>query len=226
MSCKQGAEVAEGVPAHELVLAEHVAGVLHLGVAGGEVVVPEQRDLFAQRVLAVEHAIEPPLACLQAVVGAGGGLRNQRRLAVEFLMPGGAGEELVDRFCRPILEGDLCLGVSGAERRPAIEMPDLLQVPGRRLGGLIRFPGSARVEFCHDRSSAILWRQVCKLANPLKCQTYHNGQVANLPPHRWQVANLPPHRSISSPSSTERRCDSPSPRRSSRFRPARGGGPG
>ncbi len=70
---EQRAELAQGVRPQQHVLAEHQDRVLHLGEAGGEVVVPEQRHLLAQRVAALEHAVQPPAAELIAVVVALGG---------------------------------------------------------------------------------------------------------------------------------------------------------
>ena len=54
--------------AQDAVLIEHQDRVLDLGDAGGEVVVPEQGHLLAQRVAALEHAVEPPAAELIAGV--------------------------------------------------------------------------------------------------------------------------------------------------------------
>ena len=48
--------------AERLDLPVHKAQVFDLVKAGGEVSVPEQRELLAQRVVALEHAIEPPAA--------------------------------------------------------------------------------------------------------------------------------------------------------------------
>ena len=59
---EEGAELAQGMCADQAILAEHQDWILHLGQAGGEVVVPEQGQLLAQRMPALQHAIEPPVA--------------------------------------------------------------------------------------------------------------------------------------------------------------------
>ena len=81
------AEVAGGVAAEGLVLAQHLAEVAHLVLAGGEMAVPEQRHLLLERALGVEHAIRPP-------VGDAARLEHARAQPVE---------ELVDhRLQRPV----------------------------------------------------------------------------------------------------------------------------
>ena len=64
----QIAKAAQGIALHQLVLAEHEADILHLGVAGGEVIVPEERQLFTKRMTAVEHPVKPPSPQLLIVV--------------------------------------------------------------------------------------------------------------------------------------------------------------
>ncbi len=128
---------------HQLILAEHPGSTLHLGDAGGEVVVPEERELFAQRVRPVEHAGDPPAAGLPDVLpgialhdGSHGREIGRRRAWLQ---------QARDRFLRTIGERGLQLGPRAAKRRPAIEVPGLLQVP-RVIGtGLIRRPRPARV---------------------------------------------------------------------------------
>ena len=55
------AEVASGVVPEGLVLQQHLAVVANLGLAGGEMAVPEQRHFFFQGPVGVEHAIAPPV---------------------------------------------------------------------------------------------------------------------------------------------------------------------
>ena len=57
----QVAEVASGVVPEGLVLQQHLAVVADLGLAGGEMAVPEQRHFFFQGPVGVEHAIAPPV---------------------------------------------------------------------------------------------------------------------------------------------------------------------
>ena len=101
---QQRGEVAQGVLAHQLVLAEHEAGVLHLGVAGGEVVVPEQRQLLLQRVRAVEHPVQPPGPQLHAVVGVGDAPGHLPADLIELLLPRPALKESFDRLLGAVLE--------------------------------------------------------------------------------------------------------------------------
>ena len=51
--------VAHAMFAEHPQLFEHVVGVVHLGVAGGEDVVPEERHLLFQRTPGVYHVIQP-----------------------------------------------------------------------------------------------------------------------------------------------------------------------
>ena len=104
---EQRTEPAQSVLAQQTILAEHQGRILHLGEAGGEVVVPEQGHLLAERMTALEHAVEPPTAELLAV------LRRRRRRCgrhrPEFpeppwrrAFPGKEGREcLEDRGARP-----------------------------------------------------------------------------------------------------------------------------
>jgi hypothetical protein len=50
------------VIADHTILAEHQGRNADLGDARGEVVVPEQLQLLAERVAAVQHGIQPPAA--------------------------------------------------------------------------------------------------------------------------------------------------------------------
>ena len=110
------ARCAEG-----LVLAQHLAHVAHLVLAGGEMAVPEQRHLLLERALGVEHAVRPPV-------------RDAARLEHARAQPV---EELVDhRLERPVA-GRLDLD---AERRAGLF---------RELGG--RRPARRKVRRDRDR---------------------------------------------------------------------------
>ena len=146
ISCKQRAKVAQGVAAHQLVLAEHEAGVVDLGVAGGEVIVPEERQLLAERMRTVEHPVQPPRPGLLAV----GRTRDVRghfgALRLEILSRRPTLEQKVNRFLRTRLEPALQLGPGCAEGSAAIEMTDLLDVPRRERAWPIRLPGPAWID--------------------------------------------------------------------------------
>ena len=64
-------ELAQGLLAQRQVLLEHQAGADDLVDAGGEVVVPEQGELLAERVQAVQHGVQPPAAQRHGVVLVG-----------------------------------------------------------------------------------------------------------------------------------------------------------
>src|SRR5436190_4643965 len=106
---------------HELILPEHVAGIVDLGIAGGEMVVPEERDLFAQRLRAVKHTVNPPRAGERAVVGLADASGQRSSLLVECLLSRSAFEEPVDGFFRARLEPGLELIPRRPERGPPIE---------------------------------------------------------------------------------------------------------
>jgi hypothetical protein len=57
---KKFAEWGSGVLTNELVLLPHQNKVLHLAVARGKIIVPHQREAFAERIGREEHAEEPP----------------------------------------------------------------------------------------------------------------------------------------------------------------------
>src|SRR5262249_41853592 len=59
-SGEQLGELTQSVLAEQLVLLEHEREAADFLVAGGEMAVPEQRELLAQRVRAVENVIQPP----------------------------------------------------------------------------------------------------------------------------------------------------------------------
>jgi hypothetical protein len=65
---QHGAEVAERLAAQQHVLAIHQLGVADLLLAGGEVVVPEERHLLRERRGRADHLGQPPLAKLQALL--------------------------------------------------------------------------------------------------------------------------------------------------------------
>ena len=67
------AKPPQSMLAQQAVLAIHQCRILHLDETGGEMVVPEEGQFLAQRVAALEYAIEPPAPKLvTAVVTLGG----------------------------------------------------------------------------------------------------------------------------------------------------------
>ncbi len=90
--------------ADQLILVEHEAGVLHNGVARGEVVVPEQRHLFLKGVGRIKHPVQPPGAELAVVIRPADAVRQPGGGAVELRLTEAAGQEVGNDFLRAELQ--------------------------------------------------------------------------------------------------------------------------
>ena len=135
-------ELAEGVRAQRLVLGEHQLRGADLRVAGGEVVVPEQRELLAERVAALEHRVQPPHAEGVRVVVVLPRLGQQVQLVGRVRLAGyQAGEGLLE----PVGEGLVGLGGRRAEGGAAEQVRDPLAVPRGVGAGPVRCPGVRRI---------------------------------------------------------------------------------
>ena len=123
-------EAAQGVSSQRLVLPVHERDRLDLLVAGGEVAVPEEGQLLAERVGPVEDAVEPadleqvevrrgPRRLAQAVdrLGVLGG--ELRRVEEPLDAGGRAGREVAEQ-----------LRTRRAEAGAAVQVGDLAEVPG------------------------------------------------------------------------------------------------
>ena len=136
----------------QTVLAEHEGRISHLGEAGGEMVVPEQSHFFAERVAALEHAIEPPAAKLLAAFVVSGGdaadveqrLRDLRGLRLSV-------NEQVESSLEAEAFGLHKVLATGPEGRAAVKVSGPLAAPG--VGGrrLPRLPGLAGVDLIERR---------------------------------------------------------------------------
>ena len=146
---QERAELAERVLAQQLVLHHHRLRVLHLGDAGSEVVVPEEGHLLAQRVAAVEHAVEPPGAQLEEVIAPGDLLAFLLEEVGQRLGPRFAVEQAVEGSVQPLFFRAAHFGQGGAEGGAAIEMAGPFEVKrlfGGRLPGLPRLSGIDSIE--------------------------------------------------------------------------------
>jgi len=117
-------DVAQADAAEEIDLVAHGEGVLALGVAGGEDVVPEESHLFFERARAVDHAVDP---------GTGADLRPfTAKVALDDILVDRRAALLVHQifydfvvaFCGVGLE----LFAAGAEACPAQQMSHQAQI--------------------------------------------------------------------------------------------------
>ena len=148
IACRSAAERGPAERAQGLVLPPHQRQVVDLGVAGGEVAVPQEREALGQRVRAEEHAVDPP--ALEAT-GVGRGQRPVGQAVGERgeIRGDAAGsglplQEPVDRRFGAVLQIALQLLPGGGEAGPAVQVDDPPQVPGHGLVGDIGRPGVAR----------------------------------------------------------------------------------
>ena len=132
-----------------LVLPPHQGQVVDLEVAGGEVVVPHQRQPLGQRVRAEEHAVDPPAF---EAIGLGRGQRQLGQAVGERgeIRGNAAGSGLpfqqpVDRRFGAVLQVAPDLVPGGGEAGPAVQVDDPAEVPGRIGVGDISRPGVARL---------------------------------------------------------------------------------
>src|SRR5439155_19585460 len=127
---QERAELAQRVFTQQAILAKHQRGPLHLDDAGREMVVPEKCEFLAERVAAVQHAIEPPIAQLVAAIVLGDSnladvdqcLPQIRGLwlSVEQKVERGIGSEPL-RFKQ--------VGTAGAERGATVKMRGPFAIP-------------------------------------------------------------------------------------------------
>ena len=127
---KQFAKATQGVPVHQPILAQHEADILHFGVAGGEVVMPEERQLLAKRMRRIEHPVRPPRPQVLIVVIFGGLFGQVVSLKIKAVLPRIALEKLIDRFFRPGFQTRFQLLPGGAEPSSPREMPHFADIPG------------------------------------------------------------------------------------------------
>jgi hypothetical protein len=107
------------------------------------VVVPHEREALLERVWREQAAIEPPGFESFGISGIGGGLTDDGGEGIEIcgdaFEAGLAVEESLDGGSGSIGEVALDFGPGGAERGPAVEVDDALDVPGgvgcRLIGG-------------------------------------------------------------------------------------------
>ncbi len=142
MRLEERGEAAEGVGSQRLVLAVHERDRLDLLVAGGEMAVPEESQLLAERVGAVEDAVEP--ADLEQVDVR----RGPRRLAKAVDRLGVLGGELwwVEQIARRWPSGPACevaqqFGAGRAEAGAAVQVGDFAKIPGVVGRWLVPGPG-------------------------------------------------------------------------------------
>ena len=100
---QERAEVREAVLAEHLDVADHRRGVLALGPAGGEDVVPEQRHLLFERALRVDHPPDPAPVPRRRVVDVGAQVRvvAGKDVLVQVRHPLGVDQLLDHLFVRP-----------------------------------------------------------------------------------------------------------------------------
>jgi hypothetical protein len=140
---QQVGELAQGVRPKGVVLPPHQPGFAHLAVGGGEVVVPQQGDLLAQRVRAEQEAVEPaglqptdlPLRHGRVEQQPGGGVEPLRRVRVRRSV-----EQPAHRLLRPVCQVTLQFAPGAGERRPPVQVDHPPQVPGLPVVGRIRRP--------------------------------------------------------------------------------------
>ena len=128
-------ERGSSVSAKEIVLPAHGGQVRDFLVAGGKVIVPHQGEPFAQRVGAHQHPEDPPR--LEAVGVARSDRRpgDRRRRPLELGgEPGGenpALQEPVDARLVAVCQVAPELLAGRGEPRPAVQVDDAAEVPGR-----------------------------------------------------------------------------------------------
>src|SRR5262245_1413358 len=106
---------------------------------------PEQCDFFAQRVWAIEHALEPKRRQLLAVVGLCHTARQERPQFVGAALVS-ATQQVADGPLGAVTHSSFQFLPSCSESRTAIKMSGSLDVPGRPICGLVGRPGPTRVD--------------------------------------------------------------------------------
>ena len=95
---QQLAEIAEHVAIDQVVLIHHVTGIEHFGVAGGEMIMPEQGQLFPERMRRIRHSIQPPFRRLRPVVDLADRAAPPKRFLLEFHKAGAPFKQPVDQL--------------------------------------------------------------------------------------------------------------------------------
>src|SRR6266849_873295 len=120
-------------------------GETHLGSAGGKMVMPQERQPFAERVWAEEHAVHPPgletddITVLgRSVEQHGGGGREVLRHAQPARI---AGEQAIDTDLGAIFQIALQLAPGSSETGAAMQVHYAAEIPRDRGAGDIRIPG-------------------------------------------------------------------------------------
>jgi len=134
---QQRLERAERVAFERPQLLKHQRRAADLGVAGREVIVPEQRHPGPQRALGATHPQQPPAAQAFDVVP------HRERLAefIEFAMCTAVrfvAEQTLDRRLRPFVERATQFAFAAGKACPPQQVSGRGPVPRRRRGGLER----------------------------------------------------------------------------------------
>ena len=133
---EQIGELAEGVFAKEIVLPKHERHAADLAVAGGEVAVPEERQLFAEWILTVQNVVQPPILEHLRIIPQ----LISKSSNVFHLLGGRVGwlQESVHAGGGTVFQVALQRCPAGAEAGPPVQVGDLAQVPGFLGRGLKR----------------------------------------------------------------------------------------
>ena len=148
---QERAEPGQRVLADEPVLVEHPRRPLHLGDAGGEVVVPEQDHLLLDGPAAVDHGVQPPGPQLVGIGAVGGAGADGDERFFEVVGVGRPLKEQVKRGGQAARHGLVQLGGAGAEGGPAVQVAGRFEVPGVLGGRLPRLPRLDRVDRVEQR---------------------------------------------------------------------------
>jgi hypothetical protein len=179
---EQFAERFAAQRAEQFVLPPHDAEILDLDGAGGEVIVPQERQSLAERIGTKKHPINPP--CFQPSP-IRGGVEQQRRRLLELgghtLAARGAGQQSLDARSRAVFQIALNLAPRRGEAGPAMQVDHAAQVPGRFLAWRVGTPevsgiGSFRVivhgfAFASFSGTSLLWTSARSLDLPASTVT-------------------------------------------------------
>ena len=135
---------------------------MDLVVAGGEVAVPEQGQLLAQRVGAVEHAIKPPRLEALGVVRLHHALAQAIEDLLFLLRRLGGVEQPVDAGGGPVAQIALQFAPGRPKARPPVQVGHLAQVPrfgrGRLVGRTPRVGWSRKHLLAHGTTGTVTSR--------------------------------------------------------------------
>ena len=151
---EHGGKLSEGVPPDGLVLLPHRVGIPHLGVAGREMTVPEERGLFHQRGRRVAHPVEPPHAQIQDLLAV---------CPVELLF-----ERLALLLVRarldPLIVGESCRRIREGRRGEQVAILIRIQKRGH---GLLRSESQETIDLGRGSAETSPVQQVCgRVAGP------------------------------------------------------------